>query len=59
MKIIKRLMEKVDTKNLYLVLTHCDQNDPDEKFIEGKIESMKKYGGVEIIRENTFKFFNT
>ena len=44
-------------EHVFMVLTHVDLEMPKEEFIVGKINSFKKYGGIEIPRENVI-FFN-
>ena len=46
-------------EHVFMVLTHVDLEMPKEEFIIGKINSFKKYGGIEIPRENVIFFNNT
>ena len=58
-KAAKKFLENLKAENIYLCLTHCDNNPPDEKFIKSKIESYKKYGQIDILEENVILFDNT
>jgi hypothetical protein len=41
-----------------LIITHADVEKPSDDFIEGKLAAYKKYGQVEIPRENVIVYSN-
>ena len=58
-KAMKKFLENLQPKSTFLVITHCDKKDPDAVFIKNKLESIKKYCGLEIPVENVVKFQNS
>ena len=45
--------------NVYLVITHCDEQMPEDTQISEKLEAFATYGPLDIPRENVVKFDNT
>ena len=42
-----------------MIITHCDKEMPNDEFINGKISAFKKYGQVDVDRDNVILFDNT
>ena len=57
MKAIKEFLEHLTPNHIFLCITHCDIKVPDTKIMNEKIESLKKWGGIDIKNENVI-FFN-
>lgn len=57
--VIKNFLNDIKPKCLFLVITHCDKETPDQEQIDNKLASFKKYGDIEIDAENTVLFDNT
>lgn len=45
--------------NVYLVITHCDEQMPTDEFISEKLQAFAKYGPLAVPPENVVKFDNT
>ena len=58
-KIIAKFFKDFEPRKVFMVITHVDQNPPDEDFIQGKIASFIKYGNIEISRDHVILFDNT
>ena len=58
-KAISKLLVDYKPENIFMVVTHCDLEDPPEELIKGKLQSFKETGGIEIPLENVVKFNNT
>ncbi len=58
-KAIVKFLENNTPENIFLVFTHCDQSMPDEDLIQGKINSFKKWGNINITREHVILSDNT
>ena len=58
-KAIKKFLANVDESRLFLVLTHCDIEMPTQDFIGRKLDSIKEYSGLGILKSNVILFSNT
>ena len=43
-KCTSKFLKTFESRKVFMVITHCDQEMPDEEFIEGKLQSYLKYG---------------
>lgn len=59
MQAMQKFLLDVKPKNTFVCFTHCDESMPDKKFIKEKIESLKKFGGIEVLQENVILFKNS
>ncbi len=59
MKTIYNFFENFNPNHVFVIITHCDLMKPDPHIINNKIESLKKWGGFEIKKENVILFDNT
>jgi GTP-binding protein EngB required for normal cell division len=55
-KSIKTMIDNVEPKNTFMILTHCDLLKPSEKVISGKLASFNRYGPLKIQPENVVEF---
>jgi hypothetical protein len=53
------MIDNTKPENTFMILTHCDIDKPSETLIQGKLESFKKYGPLEIKPENVINFDNS
>lgn len=44
--------------NVYLVITHCDEQMPTDQFISEKRQAFAEHGPLDIPQENVVKFDN-
>lgn len=58
-KAMKKFLENLAPKSTFLCLTHCDESPPKPTFIKEKLESIKKYCGLQILPENVVLFKKT
>ena len=58
-KTIARMIDKSDSGDTFMILTHCDKLPPSDELISGKLASFKKYGPLDIPREKVINFDNT
>ena len=58
-KTISKMIDNSKSDDTFMILTHCDIQDPSEELIKGKLASFAKYGPLAIQRENVIKFDNT
>ena len=57
-KVISKFFKNFNSRHVFLIITHADVDTPSEEFIAGKLEAFKKYGQVEIPRENVIVYGN-
>ena len=58
-KTISKMIDNAKPDNTFMILTHCDLVKPSEEFIQGKLDSFKEYGPLEIQPDNVIQFDNT
>jgi len=58
-KAMKKFLENLAPKSTFLCVTHCDESPPKPTFIKEKLESIKKYCGLQILPENVVQFKKT
>jgi GTP-binding protein EngB required for normal cell division len=58
-KAITKFFSNFSPKNVFLVITHCDQLNPSDSFIADKLAAFKKYGPLDIPAENVVLFDKT
>lgn len=58
-KAMKKFLENLEPKSTFLCVTHCDESPPKPIFIKEKLESIKKYCGLQILPENVVLFKKT
>jgi hypothetical protein len=51
-KAMKKFLENLKPICTFLIITHCDEKQPDAVFIKNKLDSIKKYCGLEIPATN-------
>ena len=59
MQAMKKFLLELKPKNTFICFTHCDESMPGEKFIKEKVESLKKFGGIEVYQDNVIIFQNS
>ena len=55
-KSIRTMIDNVEPKNTFMILTHCDLLKPSEEVISGKLGSFNRYGPLKIQPENVVEF---
>ena len=49
---MKKFLDNLKPENTFICFTHCDENKIDKTFIKAKLNSLKKFGDLEIPFEN-------
>lgn len=58
-RLVQEFFENFEAKRVYLVITHTDLHRVDEKIVQSKLNSFKKYGKIEIPIKDVILFDNT
>ena len=56
MQAMNKFLENLKPMNTFLCFTHCDKHTIDDEFIKEKVNSLKKFGKIEIPEENVILF---
>ena len=59
LKCMREFLVGFSAQRVFCVITHCDKFKPDEEQMKSKIESFKKYGGVECPMDHIIQFNGT
>ena len=58
-KAVSKLLKDSKPQHIFLVVTHCDIQEPHEEMIRQKLETYKKFAGIEIPEKNIVRFDNS
>jgi hypothetical protein len=59
LKAIKTFLSDIKPEGFYCWISHCDVSEPDEIFIEGKLDSYNQFAEIAIPRQNVILFNNS